>query len=109
MNLHHLPDVVRGYLAARTGPPAVLTSYEPQLLGSAGTLVANRDWVAGEDFFLACNADNLTDFDLRSLIKTHARAPAGRHAWRLPLRHAVHRRGGGSRRDRHDHQLHREA
>jgi mannose-1-phosphate guanylyltransferase len=70
VNLHHLPDVVRGYLAARTGPPAVLASYEPQLLGSAGTLAANRDWVAGEDFFLACNADNLTDFDLRSLIKT---------------------------------------
>ena len=23
VNLHHLPDVVRGYLAARTGPPAV--------------------------------------------------------------------------------------
>lgn len=71
VNLHHLPDVVRGYLAARTGPPAVLTSYEPQLLGSAGTLAANRDWVAGEDFFLACNADNLTDFDLRSLIDAH--------------------------------------
>ena len=70
VNLHHLPDVVRSYLATRPGPPAVLTSFEPELLGSAGTLAANRDWVAGEDFFLACNADNLTDFDLRSLIKT---------------------------------------
>jgi mannose-1-phosphate guanylyltransferase len=69
VNLHHLPDVVRSYLAARTRPPGVLTSYEPVLLGSAGTLAAHRDWVAGEDFFLACNADNLTDFDLRSLIK----------------------------------------
>jgi mannose-1-phosphate guanylyltransferase len=69
VNLHHLPDVVRSYLAGRTGRPRVRTTYEPELLGSAGTLAANRKWVAGEDFFLACNADNLTDFDLRSLIK----------------------------------------
>ena len=71
VNLHHLPDVVRSYLAGRTGRPRVRTTYEPELLGSAGTLAANRDWVAGEDFFLACNADNLTDFDLRSLLKVH--------------------------------------
>ena len=42
-----------------------------ELLGSAGTLLANRRWVAGEDFFLACNADNLTDFDLPELIDVH--------------------------------------
>jgi mannose-1-phosphate guanylyltransferase len=71
VNLHHLPDAVRAYLAARAGPPAVRTFFEPRLLGSAGTLAANRDWVAGEKFFLACHADNLTDFDLRSLVQAH--------------------------------------
>ncbi len=71
VNLHHLPDVVRHHLALRTGPPAVRTFFEPELLGSAGTLAANRQWVAGEEFFLACYADNLTDFDLRSLIDAH--------------------------------------
>lgn len=71
VNLHHLPDVARGHIAARTGPPAVRTFFEPELLGSAGTLVANRDWVDGEDLFLACYADNLTDFDLRSLVQAH--------------------------------------
>jgi mannose-1-phosphate guanylyltransferase len=71
VNLHHLPDVVRGHIAVRTGPPAVRVIYEPELLGSAGTLLASRQWVAGEEFFLACNADNLTDFDLRSLIDAH--------------------------------------
>ena len=71
VNLHHLADVVRAHLAARIGPPAVRLTYEPQLLGSAGTLLANRDWVADEEFFLACNADNLTDFDLAQLIKAH--------------------------------------
>jgi mannose-1-phosphate guanylyltransferase len=71
VNLHHLPEVVRRHLAARTGPPVVRTFFEPRLLGSAGTLVANRRWVAGEPFFLACYADNLTDFDLSSLIDEH--------------------------------------
>jgi mannose-1-phosphate guanylyltransferase len=68
INLHHLADVVRDHLAERTGPPVVRVSYEAELLGSAGTLLANREWVEGEDFFLAVNADNLTDFDLLSLI-----------------------------------------
>jgi mannose-1-phosphate guanylyltransferase len=71
INLHHLPDVVRHHLAAHTGPPAIRTVFEPELLGSAGTLVANRQWVDGEELFLACNADNLTDFDLRSLVDAH--------------------------------------
>lgn len=71
VNLHHLPDVVRQHLAMRTEPPAVRTFFEPELLGSAGTLTANRQWVAGEEFFLACYADNLTDFDLRTLIDAH--------------------------------------
>ena len=71
INLHHLPDVVRRHVAGRSAPPAIRIVYEPELLGSAGTLVANRDWIGGEEFFLACNADNLTDFDLRSLIDAH--------------------------------------
>jgi mannose-1-phosphate guanylyltransferase len=71
VNLHHLPDVVRRHIAGRAGPPAVRAFFEPELLGSAGTLLANREWVQGEDLFLACYADNLTDFDLQSLVKAH--------------------------------------
>jgi mannose-1-phosphate guanylyltransferase len=71
INLHHLPDVVRQHLAGRAGPPAVRTFFEPELLGSAGTLAANRTWVNGEEMFLVCYADNLTDFDLSSLVKAH--------------------------------------
>jgi mannose-1-phosphate guanylyltransferase len=71
INLHHLPDMVRNYIGARAGPPAVRTVFEPQLLGSAGTLVANRRWLDRDEMFLACYADNLTDFDLRSLIGEH--------------------------------------
>jgi len=71
INLHHLPDVVRHHVAARTRPPAVRTFFEPELLGSAGTLAANRYWIHGEEMFLACYADNLTDFDLQSLVDAH--------------------------------------
>jgi mannose-1-phosphate guanylyltransferase len=71
VNLHHLPDVVSRHLAARTTSPTVRTFFEPELLGSAGTLVANRWWVEDEEFFLACYADNLTSFDLGSLIDSH--------------------------------------
>jgi mannose-1-phosphate guanylyltransferase len=71
VNLHHLPDVVRHHLEARAGTPTVCTFFEPELLGSAGTLAANRAWVNGEEMFLACYVDNLTDFDLSSLVQTH--------------------------------------
>ena len=71
VNLHHLPEVVRRHVASRTGPPTVHFAIEPELLGSAGTLLANREWVAGEEFFLVCYADNLTDFDLSALVAAH--------------------------------------
>jgi mannose-1-phosphate guanylyltransferase len=71
VNLHHLPEVVRDHLAGRNAPPEVRTFFEPTLLGSAGTLLANRQWIERDDLFLACNADNLTDFDLRSLVAAH--------------------------------------
>ncbi|MEV5298775.1 nucleotidyltransferase family protein [Amycolatopsis methanolica] len=71
VNLHHLAPLVWAHLAERRGGPLVRTAEEPELLGSAGTVSANRDFVAGEEMFLALNADNLTDFDLRVLIEAH--------------------------------------
>jgi mannose-1-phosphate guanylyltransferase len=71
VNLHHLPHVVRRHVDDRVGPPVVRTFFEPELLGSAGTLRANRAWVDTDEMFLACYADNLTDFDLSSLVQAH--------------------------------------
>lgn len=76
VNVHHLPHVVRNHLDGRVGPPAVRTFLEPELLGSAGTLKANRAWLGADEMFLACNADNLTDFDLTTLVKAHAQHDA---------------------------------
>lgn len=69
LNLHHLPEQVEAHLARRGGGPLVRTVFEPVLLGSAGTLLANGDFVRGEEMFLVVNADNLTDFDLRLLVE----------------------------------------
>jgi Nucleoside-diphosphate-sugar pyrophosphorylase involved in lipopolysaccharide biosynthesis/translation initiation factor 2B, gamma/epsilon subunits (eIF-2Bgamma/eIF-2Bepsilon) len=71
VNLHHLAPMVRSHVAGRGGPPSVRMVDEQELLGSAGTLLANRDFVNGEEMFLAVNADNLTDFDLEVLIDAH--------------------------------------
>jgi len=74
VNTHHLAGQVEAHLARRSTAPAVRLNYEPELLGSAGTLVANRDFVADDDVFLVVNADNLTDFDLGALIDAHRAA-----------------------------------
>jgi mannose-1-phosphate guanylyltransferase len=55
----------------RRGAPVVRLAHEPVLLGSAGTLLANRRFVAQDDAFLVVNADNLTDFDLTTLLDAH--------------------------------------
>lgn len=72
VNLHHLPGKVEDHLRARRGGPRVVTSLEERLLGSAGTLRANRDWLGRDERFAVCYADNLTDFDLRKLIAFHS-------------------------------------
>lgn len=71
VNTHHLADRITTHLAGRAGGPRVLTVHEPVLLGSAGTLRRNAAFLADEDMFLAINADNLTDFDLRGLVDAH--------------------------------------
>ena len=71
VNTHHLAGMVAAHVADRMPSPVVRLSHEPVLLGSAGTLLANRDFVADDDMFLVVNADNLTDFDLGVLIDAH--------------------------------------
>jgi mannose-1-phosphate guanylyltransferase len=71
LNTHHLADLVEEHVARRSGLPSVRISHEPELLGSAGTMLANRDFVEGEEMFLAVNADNLTSFDPAVLVDAH--------------------------------------
>jgi mannose-1-phosphate guanylyltransferase len=71
INTHHLPEKVRKFTRNWTGKVRVHLSHEKELLGSAGTLDRNWDFVAGEESFLVCYADNLTDIDLTRLIRVH--------------------------------------
>jgi mannose-1-phosphate guanylyltransferase len=71
INLHHLPDRVLAFVAAHSSPVRVHTVYEPRLLGSAGTVLANASFVERERDFLILYADNLTDANLSALIAHH--------------------------------------
>lgn len=72
INTHHLAGQVRDYIAGDPVPGVAATlTHEPDLLGSAGTVHANRDFAAGEDPFFVVYADNLTDVDLADFLAFH--------------------------------------
>jgi len=74
VNTSHLADKVREYIKENPvmGLDVTLV-HEDTLLGSAGTVSANRDFVKGEKSFLVLYADNLTDISLTDMIKLHER------------------------------------
>lgn len=71
VNTHHLAEQVREHVAAAKPPLEVQLAHEEELLGSAGTLAANRDFARGEEAFLVVYADNASTVDLRSLVRAH--------------------------------------
>ena len=71
VNLHYAHERVREFLDGWRSPLRVHTAYEPTLLGSAGTVLTNRDFVRGEDSFLIAYADNLTSLDLHRMTAFH--------------------------------------
>jgi len=73
INLHAHAELVRHYLRQNTNGIRVRVTEEPELLGSAGTLRANRDWVAGEECFWIFYADVLNCADLENMLKMHQR------------------------------------
>lgn len=79
VNTHHLHEQVEKFAGSWKGPPRLRLCYEPTLLGSAGTLRANRAFVEGEESFLVLYADNLTAFRAtllsERLVAERARAP----------------------------------
>jgi mannose-1-phosphate guanylyltransferase len=71
INLHAHADVVRTALADKETGMRVRLSEEHVLLGSAGTLLANRDWVASESEFWVLYADVLTNLDFHRMWAFH--------------------------------------
>lgn len=71
INLHTHADSVRSWLALNADGVRVRLAEEDSLLGSAGTLRANRDWVASEPCFWVLYADVLTDTNLSRMLDFH--------------------------------------
>ena len=71
INIHSHADQVRQFLGHRREGPKVRVVEEKELLGSAGTLVANRDWLRGDPLFFVFYADVLHRVDLSRMLELH--------------------------------------
>jgi len=67
INTHHLADQVRAFVMAEKSALKISLFHEESLLGSAGTLAANKTFVAGEPDFWIFYADTLIGGDLEAL------------------------------------------
>jgi mannose-1-phosphate guanylyltransferase len=71
VNVHAHARAVRAYIASQSNGLRVKLFEERELLGSAGTLVANREWVGSSACFWALYADILTNVDLEQILRFH--------------------------------------
>lgn len=71
VNVHSHAAAVSKFLEANSNGVRVRVVAEPQLLGSAGTLRANRDWVGSDELFWVFYADVLNLTDLGGMIRMH--------------------------------------
>jgi mannose-1-phosphate guanylyltransferase len=68
VNLHYLPEAVSEFLAQSTHALEIRTAYENCLLGTAGTILKNKEFFQQEPFLLI-HADNLSLFDIRHFMR----------------------------------------
>jgi mannose-1-phosphate guanylyltransferase len=74
INTHYLQEKVHAFIKEynnRHTGVVIKEAYEPELLGSGGTVLANRDFIGEDRDFLICYADNLTNVNLEHLIQEH--------------------------------------
>ncbi len=73
INVHAHADLIESYLQQVDSPVRVRLVREPRLLGSAGTLAANRAWVRSQAAFWILYSDVLTNTSLRRMADFHLR------------------------------------
>ena len=76
INTHYLSDLVKDHILKSKYADNIILSYEPKLLGTAGTLMSNLNFIDDETLLLA-HADNLTIFNLDDFINAHNNRPHG--------------------------------
>ena len=71
LNTHWLTDQVEEFIADnQPSGLKIKLFHEPDLLGSAGTLWANRDYLGNQPFFIVYG-DNLSDANLSAMYQSH--------------------------------------
>lgn len=77
INTHHLADKVAGHIRERSDSDAFTLTYEPELLGTLGTLRANLDffgcepgWVLHADNFIVGSLNNMDEQFEKGLTTT---------------------------------------
>ena len=76
INTHYLSKQVEEFIETSVFNNQVELVYEPQLLGTAGTLLANLDFFKDEDGLLI-HADNYSMADFNAFVKAHKQRPLG--------------------------------
>ncbi|MGE5322000.1 MAG: nucleotidyltransferase family protein [Actinomycetota bacterium] len=71
VNAHAHAGQVQAFARQQTAGVNVCVAEEKELLGSAGTLAANREFVAGEKDFFVLYGDVLSGADLSQLLRFH--------------------------------------
>lgn len=86
VNVHSHAAKVREFVGRHSSPVQVHIAEEPQLLGSAGTLAENRNFVAGEEAFFILYGDVLTNVSLAAMLDFHLqkRMPATLGIYQVP-------------------------
>ena len=70
VNTHYKADQVRAFVAASPWRDRVDLAHEDELLGTGGTILANRGYFGDGPFFVA-HADNLTDATMGGLLQAY--------------------------------------
>ena len=72
INLHAHAEIIEQYLGRLNSPVKVRVIREERLLGSAGTLAANRAWVEADPAFWILYSDILTQTNLKHMGEFHS-------------------------------------
>jgi len=76
VNTHHLSDQVEAFRKASRWRDRVHLVYEAELLGTGGTILANRAFF-GRAAFMVVHADNLSRFSTAAFLDAHEHRPRG--------------------------------
>ena len=76
INTHYLSQIVVDYIDSLGWGDKIKLVHEEKLLGTAGTIFANKDFFEGESF-MVIHADNLSRFNVHEFLDAHKFRPEG--------------------------------